>query len=367
MTVPFSELKRCYATHRDEFDAAYRSVMERGHYIMGPELEAFEREFAAYCGSKYALGVGDGLDALVLILRALGVGAGDEVIVSAHTFVASWLAITQCGAKVIPVAPAEGSFLLDERAVEALITPKTKAIMPVHLYGQAVNMSVLGAVAAKHKIPVVEDAAQAHGAKHKGVSAGNLGIAAGFSFYPGKNLGAFGDAGAITTSDDALYEKMKLLRNYGSSKKYVHEVIGYNSRLDEMQAAFLRVKLRHLESWNEKRRQTAVRYNEAFRGLNFLQTPSIPSGDVAVWHQYVVVSPYRDALQAHLKSAGVDTLIHYPIANHLQGAYAGEDFSRYGLSGYEKLVKGILSLPIDAFITDNEVESVISSVRSFKA
>ena len=365
MNVPFSELKRCYLAHRDEFDAAYRGVMERGHYIMGPELENFEKEFASYCGTKYALGVGDGLDALVLILRALGIGAGDEVIVSGHTFIASWLAITQCGAKPVPVPSAEGEFLLDVAAVEKLITPKTRAIMPVHLYGQAVNMTVLGAVAAKHGIPVVEDAAQAHGAKHKGKSCGNFGVAAGFSFYPGKNLGAFGDAGAITTSDDALYDKMKMLRNYGSRKKYVHEVQGFNSRLDEIQAAFLRIKLRHLENWNEKRRQTAAKYNEAFRGLNFLQTPVIPSGDVPVWHQYVITTPYRDALQNHLKAAGVETLIHYPIANHKQGAYASQNFAAYNLGGYETLVGQILSLPIDAFITEAETEAVIKSVRGF--
>jgi len=366
MRVPFCELRRGYIAHREELDAAYRTVMERGYFIMGSELENFEKEFALYCGAKHALGVSDGLNALVLILRALGVGYGDEVIVSAHTFVASWLAITQCGAVPVPVTPGPGSFQLDEHAIEKLITSKTKAIMPVHLYGQAANMTVLEAVAAKYNIPILEDAAQAHGAKHKDRMCGSFGSAAGFSFYPAKNLGAFGDGGAITTNDTTLYEKVRLLRNYGSHTKYVHEVAGINSRLDEMQAAFLRVKLRHLDAWNAKRNKTAALYTEAFKDLDFLETPKIDKNDFHVWHQYVVTTPYRDALQEHLNSAGVGTMIHYPIPNHQQGAYAEQDFSAYDFESYEKLVGGILSLPIDTFITSAEIQFVIDTIRRYR-
>jgi len=365
VNVPFAELRRCYQAHREEFDKAYQNVMDRGIYIMGPELEAFEQEFSSFCNTKYALGVSNGLDALVLILRALDIGKGDEVIVSCHTFIASWLSISQCGAKIIPAPLCEDSFLLDVSKIEKLITPQTKAIMPVHLYGEAVDMTALAALSAKYNIAIIEDAAQAHGAKHGGRHCGSFGVAAGFSFYPGKNLGAFGDAGAITTNDDKLFEKFKLLRNYGSHTKYVHEEIGYNSRLDELQAAFLRVKLRHLNTWNYKRNSTAALYNQSFKELKYISTPRVREGDECVWHQYVIKTPYRDALKAHLKSFGIETLIHYPLANHLQKAYGEYPFETADLRSYESLVSNILSLPIDAFMTLSETQAVIDAVRCF--
>lgn len=365
MNIPFAELRRCYFAYREEFDDAYQNVMRNGHYIMGPQLESFEEEFSKFCGTKFALGVGNGLDALILTLRALDIGAGDEVIVSAHTFIASWLAISECKATVVPAPLTKDGFLMDVRAVEKLISPRTKAIMPVHLYGEAVDMTHLMHLSNQYHISIIEDAAQAHGAKHKGRLCGSFGAAAGFSFYPGKNLGAFGDAGAITTNDETLFNKLKYLRNYGSKKKYVHETVGYNSRLDELQAAFLRVKLRHLEEWNKIRQEKARHYNSSFKNIDYLRTPTITEGDECVWHQYVVVTPHRDALQAYLKDLGIETLIHYPIANHRQGAYAPHDFSRYNLIPYEKLVDSVLSLPIDAFMTESETQAVIDAICRF--
>ncbi len=364
--VPFCDLRRVYLASKDEFDAAYQSVMQRGVFILGPELEAFEHEFAAFCGASYALGVGNGLDALALILRAMGIGSGDEVIVSAHTFIASWLAISYCGATPVPVGTAKGGFLIDIDAIEKRITPRTKAIMPVHLYGEAVDMTTLLALAGRHNLPVVEDAAQAHGARHRGRACGSFGAAAGFSFYPAKNLGAFGDGGAITTSDARLFATLKRLRNYGADIKYAHDDKGFNSRLDELQAAFLRVRLRRLEAENKKRRATAALYNEAFKGLDFLRVPAAGQAKGHVWHQYVVETPCRDALRAHLDGQGVDTLIHYPIANHKQKAYAAEDFQGNDLADYEKLVSRILSLPIDATMTESEKHKLIDAVRCFK-
>src|SRR5665213_3171304 len=283
MKVPFLELKPAYLELKDEFDAAYHRVMDSGWYLLGKELEAFESEFTQYCEVKHCLGVGNGLDAIHLILRGYDIGPGDEVIVPSHTFIATWLGVTFAGATPVPVEVNPQTYNLDSNLIEAAITPRTKAILPVHLYGQTADMDPIMEIARRHKLKVVEDAAQAQGARYKGRRAGSLGDAAAFSFYPGKNLGAFSDAGAVTTNDLQLAERMARLRNYGSKIKYQHEEVGLNSRLDELQAAFLRIKLRHLDEWNERRSKIAAVYldrlkseigNRKSRCLTSLNGPS---------------------------------------------------------------------------------------------
>ncbi len=276
MQVPFLNIKAQNVELKAELEAAYTRVMDSGWYILGKEVEAFEAEFASYCGVKYCVGVGNGLEALHLILRAYGIGEGDEVIVPANTYIATWLAVSYAGATPAPVEPDEKTFNINPELIEKAITKKTKAILPVHLYGQCADMDAINEIAKRRGIKVIEDAAQAHGALYKGRKAGSLGHAAGFSFYPGKNLGAIGDAGAVTTNDGELAEKIRLLRNYGSKVKYYNEVKGFNSRLDEMQAAFLRVKLKRLDEWNSRRMQIAKRYFEALKECAGLGLPYVP-------------------------------------------------------------------------------------------
>lgn len=363
--VPFLDLRALHQPIRAELDAAYARVMDSGWFITGPELEAFEQEFAAYSKVKHCIGVANGLDALHLILRAYNIGPGDEVIVPANTFIATWLAVTQVGARPVPVEPDASTYNINPELVEAKITPRTKAIMAVHLYGQMADMQTLRAIADAHGLKLIEDAAQAHGATAYGQTAGGVGDAAGFSFYPGKNLGALGDGGAVTTNDDALAATVRELRNYGSTVKYRHDLAGYNSRLDEMQAAFLRVKLKYLEQGNEQRRKQASLYTKALAATNLI-LPFVPEWSKPVWHLYVVRTEHREALQKWLLDADIHTLVHYPIAPHLQGAYKNSGVAAKGeLPLSEMLHEQVLSLPIGPQMDNNQQNSVIEKISAW--
>jgi dTDP-4-amino-4,6-dideoxygalactose transaminase len=360
--IPFLDVSAAYAELQHELDAAARSVMASGQFILGPEVAAFEKEFAAYCDTRHAIGVGSGLDALRLILLGYEVGQGDEVIVPSNTFIATWLAVSQTGATPVPVEPDAETHNIAAEAVKAAITPATSAIMPVHLYGQPADLDAIMALGLEWGIPVIEDAAQAQGARYRGRRAGGLGDAAGFSFYPGKNLGAQGDAGAITTDDDALAERVRMLRNYGSNVKYHHDLQGLNSRLDSLQAAFLRVKLRRLDEWNARRRAVAARYLERLADVEGLVLPVVSEWAEPVWHLFVVRHPRRDVLQMRLAESGVDTIIHYPIPPHLTGAYS-RGFVAGDLPVAERLSDEVLSLPIGPHLSPDQVERVAVAVR----
>ncbi|MEW6284994.1 MAG: DegT/DnrJ/EryC1/StrS family aminotransferase [Chloroflexota bacterium] len=364
MSVPFLDMKAPYRELQAELDSAWRRVMESGWYILGSEVEAFEREFAEYVGVKYCVGVGNGLDALHLILRAYGIGAGDEVIVPANTYIASWLAVSYAGASPVPVEPLEATCNLDPSRLESAVSSRTKAVMAVHLYGQTADMDAINAVARKHGLKVIEDAAQAHGARYRGRRAGGLGDAAGWSFYPAKNLGALGDAGAVTTNDPDLAEKVRVLRNYGSQVKYHNLYKGFNSRLDELQAALLRVKLKVLDEWNARRAQIAARYLDGLKDSG-LTLPFVPQGMQPNWHLFVVRSPNRDALQAHLKRQGIETLIHYPVPPHLQPAYREMGLSEGAFPITERIHREALSLPMGPHLSREEADAVIAAIRAF--
>jgi dTDP-4-amino-4,6-dideoxygalactose transaminase len=359
--IPFLDVPAAYAELRDELDDAAERVLASGQYILGPEVSEFEAEFAEYCGTAHAIGVGNGLDALRLILLAYGVGAGDEVIVPSNTFVATWLAVSQAGARPVPVEPDPATHNIVATAVEEALTSRTKAIMPVHLYGQPADMDPLLELGRRHGIPVIEDAAQAQGARYRGRRAGGLGDAAGFSFYPGKNLGALGDGGAVTTNDGDLAERVRMLGNYGSRVKYHHDVAGTNSRLDTLQAAFLRVKLGKLDLWNDRRRALADRYRERLEGVD-VTTQAVPDWAEPVWHLFVVRHPHRDLLRERLAEAGIDTIIHYPIPPHLSGAYAGA-FSLGDLPIAERIADEVVSLPIGPHLALDDAERVAGAVR----
>lgn len=364
MKIPFLDLKSPYKELKRELDAAYKRVMKGGWYILGSEVEAFEREFAEYCGVKHCIGVGNGLEALHLILRACGIGLGDEVIVPANTYIATWLAVTYSGANPVPIEPDERTYNLGPERIEMAITKRTKAIMPVHLYGQPAEMDPIIGIANRHSLKVIEDAAQAHGARYKERKVGNLGDAAGFSFYPGKNLGALGDAGAVTTNDDVLAENIRSLRNYGSHKKYINDIIGYNSRLDELHAAFLRVKLKYLEQWNNRRRILADSYTVLLKESQLI-LPYVPDYADPVWHLYVIRSKERDQLQKHLTEHGIGTLIHYPIPPHLQKAYARLGFKKGDFPLAERLANEVLSLPMGPHMSDEDVKMVAKELLKF--
>ena len=361
--IPFLDLKQLYLELKEELDCAYQRVMDSGWYIHGAELKAFESEFADYCNVKYCIGVGNGLDALHLILRAMDIGAGDEVIVPSNTFIATWLAVSYAGATPVPVEPDEKTYNIDPNRIEAAITEKTKAIMPVHLYGQPADMDPILEIAARHHLKVIEDAAQAHGARYKGKRTGGLGDAAGFSFYPGKNLGAAGDGGAVTTNDSTLAEKVRRLSNYGSQVKYAHDVKGFNSRLDELQAALLRVKLRHLDAWNARRRQIADQYLRKLSAQDYLILPHVPPWAEPVWHLFVVRTPERDRLQNYLTDCGIQTLIHYPMPPHRQGAY--QELSHLSLPVSEMIHREVLSLPMSPSLDKFYVHYIINSVKKY--
>ena len=368
MKIPFNDFASPYQELKVELDAAYARFMQSGWYVLGKEVEAFEQEYAAYCGTKYCVGVANCLDAMHLVLRAWGVGSGDEVIVPSNTYIATWLAISHAGATPVPVEPDVQTYNLNPDLVEAAITPRTKAIMPVHLYGQPADMDPILEIARRHGLKVLEDAAQAQGAKYKGRRTGALGDAAGHSFYPTKNLGAFGDGGAVTTNDANLADRVRTLRNYGSKKRYYNEVIGYNSRLDELQAAFLRVKLRHLDEWNERRTKIANFYLSALKSE--ITIPFVPSWATPVWHLFVIRHPQRDALQQKLTEAGIGTLIHYPVPPHLSGAYVSEmlkyrntETLKHALPIAEQMARTVLSLPIGPHLTEEQAKTVIEAIK----
>ena len=363
MTIPFLDLKATYTELQPELDAAIKRVLESGWYILGGEVEEFEREYASYCETKHCVSVANGLDALYLALLALGVGAGDEVIVPTNTFIATWLAVSQCGATPIPVEPDAATYNIDPARIEAAITPRTKVILPVHLYGQPCDMDPILAIAHKHGLKVLEDGAQAHGAKYKGKRIGAHGDIVAWSFYPGKNLAAFGDGGAITTDDVVLADRIRILRNYGSRVKYVNEVRGFNSRLDPIHAAAMRVKLKVLDVWNARRAGIANRYKNELRGLG-LVLPFVPDWSEPAWHLFIIQYPQRDALQKALCDAGVDTLIHYPIPPHLQQAYVEAGYGKGQFPLAEQIANNCLSLPIGPHIRSDDVSRVVEAVIS---
>ncbi len=362
--IPFLDLGRSHAPIRSLLDEAYDRVIDSGWFIMGPELEAFEDEFARYCGVKHCIGLGNGLDAIKLLLIAHGIGAGHEVIVPSNTFIATWLAVTQCGATPVPVEPLISTYNLSAEKVEAAITPRTKAIIPVHLYGQPADMDAINVIAERHRLVVIEDAAQAHGARYKGRKVGSLGAGAAFSFYPGKNLGGLGDAGAAVTDNDDIASELRKLRNYGSSVKYIHEIPGFNSRLDEMQAAFLRVKLSKLDGWNDQRRQIAGAYFTLLAHCG-VGLPETLGGTDPVWHLFVIRSKRRDELQEFLKKEGVSTVIHYPHAPHKQKCYAEFGYRSFPIA--ENLAETVLSLPMFPQLEKHEVSRVAELIQQFQA
>jgi len=365
MKVSFLDLEVPYLELKVEIDAAYRRVLESGRYILGKEVEAFEKEFAAYCGAKHCVGVGNGLEALHLILRGYGIGPEDEVIVPANTYIATWLAVSHAGATPVPVEPDKRTYNIDPERIEEVITKRTRAVIAVHLYGQPANMDLINEIAQKHGLKVIEDAAQAHGARYKGRKVGILGDAAGFSFYPTKNLGAVGDGGAVVTNDDDLADKVQVLRDYGSRVKYENEVKGFNSRLDELQAAFLRVKLNYLDEWNDRRRRLAAAYLNKLTGIPDLTLPHVPEWAAPVWHQFVIRHPERDNLQAYLKEHGIGTLIHYPIPPHLSGAFSDMGYGKDSFPVTEQIAKTCLSLPMGLHVQPVDLSYVVSVIDGF--
>jgi dTDP-4-amino-4,6-dideoxygalactose transaminase len=360
--IPFLDLKASYEELAAELEPAILRTSRSGWYIGGTEVETFEAEFAAYTQAQYCVGVGNGLDALILALRALDIGEGDEVLVPSHTFIATWLAVSAVGAIPVPIEPVEGRYCMSADNIKHNVTMRTKAIMPVHLYGIPADIEEICALAKTFGLYVIEDAAQAHGAKFDGQRIGTHGDIVAWSFYPGKNLGALGDGGAITTNNQALAERVRVLGNYGSAIKYENLERGVNSRLDPIQAAVLSVKLKHLDSWNLRRQKIAAQYQQAFADLP-LALPQVAENAESVWHLYVVATPQRDALQAYLKHAGIQSLIHYPIPPHLQQAYA--DLTISGLPLAEQYANQVLSLPIGPQLEQAQVDAVINAVREY--
>ncbi|WP_304440637.1 DegT/DnrJ/EryC1/StrS aminotransferase family protein [Geodermatophilus sp. DSM 45219] len=359
------DLPALHAELRPELSAALLGVLDGERVLLGPRLATFERDWAAAVGARSAVGVGSGLDALSLGLRALGVAPGEEVLVPSHTFIATWLAVIQVGAVPVPVdvSPVTGRWEVD--AVTAAVGPRTRAILPVHLYGHPVDLGPLMALAARHGLAVLDDAAQAHGATLRGRPVGGLAHATAWSFYPGKNLGALGDGGAVTTSDPEVADRVRSLRNYGSTEKYRHDEVGYNSRLDELQAAVLSVKLSRLGEFNDRRAQIARRYEEALAGLD-LRLPTIADWATPVWHLYVVRTPHRDALRSHLAARGVETGIHYPVPPHRQPAFAGTPLADAALPVADALAREVLSLPIGPHLPESAQERVVDAIRTFR-
>jgi dTDP-4-amino-4,6-dideoxygalactose transaminase len=363
--IPFLDLKAPYLELKQELDDAIARVVSSGWFIGGPEVDQFEAEYAAYCGASHAVGVANGLDALHLALRAMDVGPGDEVIVPSNTYIATWLAVSQCGAKPVPVEPDERTYNIDPARIEAAITTRTKVILPVHLYGQPADMDPILTIARNHGLKVLEDGAQAHGAKYKSKRLGAHGDAVAWSFYPGKNLGAMGDGGAVTTNDPEIADRLRVLRNYGSRVKYVNETQGYNSRLDPIQAAILRVKLSHLDEWNDRRRIIAACYQHGLNGCAST-LPHVPDWATPAWHLYIVLNPQRDALQKALADVGVGTMIHYPIPPHLQDAFSNLGLRKGAFPIAERTHDEVLSLPIFPHLTIEQAKQVIVAYGAAK-
>ena len=360
--IPFLDLKRVNDAHQETIRAAADRVLLSGWYVLGQEVRAFEQAFARYCGTRHCIGVANGLEALTLVLKAWELSPGSEVIVPSNAYIASVLSVTQAGLMPVFVEPDPHTHLLDPTRIEAVISPRTKAILPVHLYGRCCNMTSINAVAQQYGLMVLEDAAQAHGAAHDGRRAGNLGHAAGWSFYPSKNLGALGDAGAITTNDDALADRLRALRNYGSAQKYVNDHVGHNSRLDELQAAVLSAKLPALDAENNRRRTLARHYLTGITNPDVVLPPADQINQ-DVWHLFVIRHPQRDALREHLRQRGIGTDVHYPIPPHHQRAYA--QFSHLSLPISEQLHREVVSLPLNPTLTDEEVRFVVEAVNDF--
>ncbi len=360
--VPFLDLLATYTELRDELDGAASRVLGGGWYVLGAEVARFEEAWAAHTGTAHCVGVASGLDALHLALVAMGVGEGDEVVVPSNTYIATWLAITRAGAVVAPVEPDPRTSNIDPARIEAAIGPRTRAILPVHLYGRPAEMDAIRDIAGRRGLLVLEDAAQAHGARHRGAPVGGLGHAAAWSFYPSKNLGAFGDGGAVTTDDPAIAARLRTLRNYGSTAKYVNRERGFNSRLDELQAALLSEKLAVLDEWNARRRAIAARYLDGLAG----EPLALPADDPGhAWHVFAVHTPRRDALAAHLADQGIGTLVHYPIPPHLQEAYRDLGMGEGDLPIAERLAREALSLPMGTHLRTGDAERVIAAVRGF--
>ena len=360
--IRFLDLHRVNERFRGEMEEAFRRVLDRGWYLQGEENERFAADFARFCGVRRAIGVANGLDALRLIVKAYGIGPGDEVIVPANTFIATILAVSENGATPVPVEPDPRTFCIDPSRIEEAVTSRTRAIIAVHLYGQAADMAPICEIARRHGLKVIEDAAQAHGALYRGRRTGSLGDAAGFSFYPGKNLGALGDAGAVTTDDEELCERVKALGNYGSDRKYHHVAKGVNSRLDELQAAFLDIRLRALDADNARRREISRVYRSGIANPR-VALPVVADEQSHVWHLFVVRCDDRASLARHLEERGIQTNVHYPIPPHLQGAYAEWKDRSYPVT--EAIHREVLSLPISPVMEDDEVVQVIEAVNGW--
>jgi dTDP-4-amino-4,6-dideoxygalactose transaminase len=361
--ISFLDVGATYRELKAEIDEAVGRVLAGGWYIMGKETDAFEHEYAQYTQARWCVGVANGLEGLVLGLKALGTGPGDEVIVPANTYIASWLAVSYVGAVPVPVEPVDGVWNIDPHRIEAAITPRTKVVMPVHLYGQPADLDPILEVAGKHGLRVLEDAAQAHGSRYKGKRVGAHGDIVSWSFYPGKNLGCFGDGGAVTTDDPELAEKVRVLRNYGSRVKYQNEVKGHNSRLDEIQAAILRVKLPHLDTWNARREALAAEYLAGLAGIPGLRVPQVIKGSDPVWHLFVVDSDDRNNLQRHLKDHGVETLIHYPVPPHLSDAYRSDQtWGSFPMT--ERAADTHLSLPMGPHLGTDQVKRIVEIIKN---
>lgn len=360
--IPFLSLKRDYEAQKPAIDAAVRRATESGWYILGAELAEFERRYAAYCGVGHCVGVGNGLDALALALRAFGVGTGDEVIVPSNTFVATWLAVAQVGAVPVPVEPSEDTFNIDPARIEAAVSGRTKVVLPVHLYGQPADMDAIVSVARSHGLRVLADGAQAHGASCRGRSAATFPDATAWSFYPTKNLGALGDGGAVTTDDAVLADRIRVLRNYGSREKYHNQVAGFNSRLDEIQAAVLSAKLERLDDYNARRRAIADRYRKALVDAP-ISLPQVPDWADPVWHLFVIRHPERKRLTEGLYERGVETAIHYPVPPHLQPAFAALGYRRGDFPIAEAIHDQVISLPLSPHMSDADVDRVIAAVQ----
>lgn len=362
--IPFLELSRQHQELSGQLEAAVLRVLRAGWYILGPEVQAFETEWAAYCGVAHCVGMGNGLQALELTLRAWDVGTGDEVIVPSNTYIASWLAVSAVGATPVPVEPRIGTSTIDAAQIRAAMTSHTRVVMPVHLYGQCADMQPIMHVARERGVKVLEDAAQAHGATYRGRRAGALGDAAAFSFYPTKNLGAAGDGGAVTTDDEVLARRLRLLRNYGSAEKYIHEERGTNSRLDELQAAILRVRLRHLDDWNLRRQRVATAYLDELADLPWITLPTVASFGSPAWHVFVIRVAERDQLQQRLARGGVGTLVFYPVPPHLSGAYSGGGWGRAELPIAADLAQTNIALPCHPQLRKDEQAGVIAALRA---
>ena len=362
--VPFVDLGAQYRTIEGEIGEATSRVIQQSDFILGREVSLFEEEFAAFCEVKYAIGVDSGTSALELALRAYDIGPGDEVITAANSFIASALAISHAGARPILVDVDPSTYTVDVSAIEKAITPRTKAVIPVHLYGHPAHMNPIRELADKHGLVIIEDACQAHGTRYKGRRAGSLGHAAAFSFYPGKNLGAYGDGGIVVTNDRGIARRLEMLRNYGQKEKYQHLFRGYNRRLDTLQAAVLRVKLRYLEKWNAARRWNAVLYHKFLDGCGLLLPGEAPGAE-SVWHLYVIRAEQRDALKEHLISRGISASIHYPIPIHVQPAYLDLGYKKGDFPVTESCAHQVLSLPMYAEISQDQIEYVAKTIRNF--